>query len=293
MVSATHEGLIGIATLDPGRTAHALRTLFELSIPSTEDARIISGDITQRAPTEYRADAAILYGTKSDRLGVIVEVQLHTDQHKRISWPACITSLRARDKCPTCLVVICQDRATATWAATPIEIGHPGLTLVPLVIGPDNTPVITDLAEAISNIGLAAISAITHNNHPEIDTILRTFTEALATIDPDTAPRYAEYVTTSLTGPAQKEMERLMATQSFLYQHEYAQKLLAEGKAEGKAEGAVEKETRILLMMVETREITLSEDERQRILECGDETVLDSWVKRAMFADSAKEIFED
>lgn len=282
MVTPTHEGLTGIATLDTGNTAHALRTLFELPIP-TGDSRVLSCDLSEAVPAAYRADAAILYASPHTSLGVIVEVQLRPDDRKHESWLAYLANLRARDHTPACLVVICPDRNTATWAAHPIQTGHPGLTLIPLVVGPDNTPVITKVAEAVGNIGLAAISAITHSNHPQIRTILTTLTEALDHIDPATAQRYAEYVTVALTGTAQSEMEQLMATQSFLYQGKYAQSLIAEGEARGEAKS--------LLLVLEARGVELSESEREKVLGCTDQQILAAWLKRASSAEKAEDVF--
>lgn len=86
------------------------------------------------------------------------------------------------------------------------------------MIGPSNTPIITDVAEAVGNLGLAVIAAVTHSEDPQIGAVLATLTEALDSIDPDIARRHAEYVTVALTGNAQKEMERLMATETYLYQ---------------------------------------------------------------------------
>ena len=284
MITPLHEGLVGIATLDPGHTAHMLRALFALPIPVESTGTQVSGDLSECVPALYRADGALLYGDDpSTKLGVVVEVQLSDDKEKRWSWLAYIANLRARDNCPVCLVVICPDRATARWASRPIETGHPGLTLTPLVIGPDNTKVITDVAEAIGNIGLAAVSAITQSDHPEIAGILAALTEALDGLDPDVARRYAEYVTVALKGNAQKEMERLMATETYRYQGEYAQSLRAEGRAEG--------EVKSLLIFLESRGIALSDSDRERITTCGDAARLELWVERAALVSTVEELF--
>lgn len=186
------------------------------------------------------------------------------------------------------LVVICPNRTVAEWAAQGIETGHPGLVLCPLVIGPDNTPIIVDVAEAVGNIGLAAVAAITHSEDPQIKAILATLTEALDHIDPEKAGRYAEYVTVALTGDAQKEMERLMATQTYLYQGEYAQSLMAKGEARGEARG----EAKGVLLVLESRGFRLSEDERERIMSCTDTRTLERWLQRAALVDSVGKLFE-
>jgi len=56
-------------------------------------------------------------------LGIVVEVQLAPDKDKRFVWPVYATNLRARLKCPVCLLVITDDDRVARWAAKPIELG--------------------------------------------------------------------------------------------------------------------------------------------------------------------------
>ena len=73
-------------------------------------------------------------------LAVVVEAQLGRDQDKQWTWPVYLITLRARLRCPTVLLVVCVEATTATWCATPIELGHPGFTLCPLVLGPDRMP---------------------------------------------------------------------------------------------------------------------------------------------------------
>ncbi|WP_214102965.1 hypothetical protein [Acrocarpospora catenulata] len=293
MVTPLHEGLAGIAKLDPVNTACALRELFDLDIPKDGDAVVASPDLTKIQPTEYRADGVLLYSEDGGRkLAVIVEVQLKRDPDKHGTWLAYIANVRVRDKCPACLVVICKDSSTAKWAAAPIETGHPGLTLTPLVIGPDNTPVITDIARAVGNIGLAAISAITHSKHPEINIILATLVDALASIDSTQAQEYADFVTVALTGSAQKEMERLMTAQTHRFQSEYAQKLRAEGRDEGRDEGRAIGEARSVLRLLEFRKVEVSDSARERILACTEEAQLYLWLEKASYVTSVEDLFD-
>jgi hypothetical protein len=196
----------------------------------TSDARIISPDLSECSPSVYRADAAVLYSARGERFAVITEVQLQRDDDKHLTWPAYLANLRVRDRCQACLVVICPDQATARWASQTIETGHPGHKLCPLVIGPDNTPVIIE-------------------------------------------------VTVALTGDAQEGMERLMATDTYVYQGKYAQSLIAEGEAKG------------VLLVLESRGLPLSEAERERIVGCTDTATLEMWLQRAALVDSADKLF--
>ncbi|MFI9553591.1 hypothetical protein [Nonomuraea endophytica] len=261
-----------------------------LRIPA-DSGQVVTCSLSECVPAEYRADGAVLYGADKDRLAVITEVQLACDPVKHETWLAYIANMRARYHCPACLIVICPTETTARWASNAIHTGHPGLELRPLVIGPRNTPVITDVATAVGNIGLAAISAITHGQDPEIQTILATLTTALNSIDSSVAARYAEYVAVALTGDAQKEMERLMATTSFLYQGEYAQSLIARGEARGEATGEAKGEAKTLVMVLKARGIPVTDEQQARIQACSDIETLDRWVERALSVTTTDELF--
>lgn len=76
-----------------------------------------------------------------------------------------------------------------------------------------------------------------------------------------------------------------MAAKSFLYQGEYAQSLLAEGRAEGEA--------RILLKLLDGRGIALSGAQRERIESCSDAAMIEGWFDRAVVATTADEVFGD
>jgi hypothetical protein len=95
-------------------------------------------------------------------LAIVVEVQLSRDEDKRASWPLYLTSLRSRVKCPTVLLVVAPDAAVARWCAKPIELGHPGFRLQPLVAGPEAIPVVVEPEEAERDPELAVLSALAH-----------------------------------------------------------------------------------------------------------------------------------
>ncbi|MEV4112009.1 hypothetical protein [Nonomuraea sp. NPDC049695] len=287
MVTSQHEGITKVTALDFGHTAQMLRALFDLPIPESGEARLASPDLSDAKPAVCRADGALLYGKGKEKLGVITETQRGEDKDKLYSWLEYIANFRARERCPVCLVVICPDRKIARWAAKPIETGHPGLTLTPLVIGPDNTPVITDVEEAAGNIGLAVVSAITRSGDPLFKDILGTVDQALNRIDPKLAGWYGYYINASLTGVAQEEWGRLMAMQTYPYQGEYAESLLAEGRAEGEARG----EAKSVLKVLKGRGIAVSDQVQERIMACQDVATLDAWLLRALAVESAEELF--
>ncbi len=65
----------------------------------------------------------------------------------------------------------------------------------------------------------------------------------------------------------------------------------AEGEARGKAEGKAEGKVGALLSILDVRGIELSQEERDRVLACSDVDVLDAWIKRAVNAKDAAEVF--
>jgi hypothetical protein len=90
-------------------------------------------DLSQALPSEYRADAVTVIRESGNVLAaIIVEVQLSADADKERTWPVYVTTLRARLRCPATLLVLAPDRVAA-WARRPIEVGHPGFTLKPII----------------------------------------------------------------------------------------------------------------------------------------------------------------
>ncbi|WP_233359033.1 hypothetical protein [Thermomonospora amylolytica] len=75
-----------------------------------------------------------------------------------------------------------------------------------------------------------------------------------------------------------------MTVDDYEWKSDFALRHRAVGRSEGLAEA--------LLMTLETRGITVSEEVRRRITGCGDLERLENWVRRATTADSAEELFD-
>jgi hypothetical protein len=118
-------------------------------VPDGARAEIGSIDLSQVVPTEYRADAVIVFRDQEiARAAAIIEVQLHYDPDKRRSWPVYVAALRAALACPVYLLVIAPDPSVARRVCAPIELGHPGFELTPLAIELADLPRVTDPAAA-------------------------------------------------------------------------------------------------------------------------------------------------
>jgi hypothetical protein len=65
------------------------------------------------------------------------------------------------------------------------------------------------------------------------------------------------------------------------------------GRAEGEAQGEARGRAKDVLTVLSVRKIEISDDARQRILECTDLATLDRWIERAAVAVSAAEVIKD
>src|SRR5439155_23393108 len=147
-----------------------------------------------------------------------------------------LSNLRARLDCPTALLVVTADEATATWAGQPIDLGHPGFVLRPLVLGPGSVPVVTDEQEAVAAPERAVLSAMAHGREAIGWDVARAFLGALPSLEADRARLYFDLVGGSLNEAARKAFEALMRG-NYEYQTDFARKYYGQGKTEGKAEG--------------------------------------------------------
>ena len=166
MPSYLHELLLLLFRNRSGSAADLLREL-DVQLPEYDEIRADSSDLNDLRPAEYRADLVLLLMRGPQKvLSVIVEVQLGRDEDKPYVWPAYIANLRARHRCPVCLLVVTIEDAVARWAGRSIDVG-PGTQCKPWVIGPSNMPAITALQDAQENVELAVLSAIEHGQSPD------------------------------------------------------------------------------------------------------------------------------
>lgn len=163
MPSMLHEVLIQLFRNRPELAPELLREALDVTLPPYSEIRIESADLADLKPAEYRADLVVLLYNGKPVLGIVVEVQLSQDAHKRFAWPAYAVGLRARILAPVCVLVFTPDRSLVRWASTPIELGG-GNTFTPLVIGPAGVPTVTEISRAIADPELAVLSAMAHGD---------------------------------------------------------------------------------------------------------------------------------
>ncbi len=205
-------------------------------LPPWTEARVESAELTEVVPTEYRADLVVLLLEGKPCFAIVVEVQLSRDEDKRKSWPLYLTSLRSRVGCPTALLVIAPDEAIARWCAQPIELGHPGFVLQPLVMGPGAIPVILDEQAAREDPELAVLSAMAHGHEEVGASIARTVLAAVGDLDTERVRLYVDLAMSSLSEAARSALEALMQRGTYEYQSEFARKYVR-GASEGARRG--------------------------------------------------------
>ncbi|MGQ0779348.1 MAG: hypothetical protein ACT4NY_33865, partial [Pseudonocardiales bacterium] len=293
MPSLLHETLVEMFRHRPSLAVELLAGVLGVDVPGYERVRVDPGECTDLTPTEYRADTVVVLLSAAGRpvLAVVVEVQLGRDGDKRWSWPVYLATLRARLRCPAVLLVVCVDAATASWCASPIELGHPGLRLVPLVLGPDRVPVVTEVADAVRAPELAVLSAMAHGGRPEGSWVLNALLGALEAVDEQRATLYSDVVLAALPVAARRYLEALMISRTHEYQSEFVRRYVFQGRTEGRTEGRAEGEATALLTVLHARGIDVPEDARTRIIECSDLEQLDAWVRRAVTAGSVDDLF--
>jgi hypothetical protein len=84
----------------PTLAAELIRGALKMDVPRYTEARVVSADLTDIQPAEYRADMVIQLFDDAAVFGIVVEVQLSVDERKRFVWPAYVANLRARVECP-------------------------------------------------------------------------------------------------------------------------------------------------------------------------------------------------
>ncbi|MFD9881821.1 hypothetical protein ACFWZT_10190 [Streptomyces alboflavus] len=308
MVSSAHEGLHRIFQERPEILAPVFRVL-GLPFPEKVTLDALTPDVTETKPLERRIDTVLRIGpSDGDDFLLAVEAQGARKPDKESSWPYYVAHLQAKYRLPVLLLVVCQDLATAKWAAGPFDCGVRGWTTQrthPLVIGPDNLPVITDSRTAAENPAMAAFSALAHARSRRIDAILEALGRGLQQQDPKAADYFYEFLDINLRGTAAGDKWReilgfvsyfpgrgtVRETAYLEGKAEGRAEGEVEGRAEGRAEGKVEARVSMILRALEMRGVDVPEDVRERITACTDPYTLSLWFDQSLTVTSVDGLF--
>ncbi|MEV7240111.1 hypothetical protein AB0N92_02445 [Streptomyces sp. NPDC093248] len=287
MVGSSHEALHRIFQKDPTLLTRALQRVLHVPFPEPRQIAALNVDLTEIEPVERRVDTLLRAETDEGTYLFVIESQGKVDDRKRGSWPYYLSYLYEKYRCEPVLIVVTQNSATARWAARPIRLGFRdwhSLTVRPLVLGPDNVPVIADEQSAAKDVPIAVLSVMTHGRGPQAPAILGSVATALRTIDEETAAVLAQFVDSCLADPQAKQMWRdLMTATQYFWRHPLAEQVREEGRVEAKTE--------MVLNILEWRGIEVPHAVRDRVNACTDLNQLEVWAQRAMHAKDAAELF--
>jgi hypothetical protein len=297
MPTIPHEAPLELLRRNPQLAVVLLRGL-GIEVPAGATAQMAPSDLSASVPAELRADAVVvLSGADGARMAVIVEVQLRYDERKLYSWPAYLTQVRAAHRCPAVLLVICAGTSTARRCRTPIETGHPGFDLAPLVVDSATLPSPGGPGHGAAGPELAVLAVLTGALDLGQDRARRQVLATLAGLDEARLKTYTVFVLNAASESARRALEALMATTQF--RNAFVDRLLAEGEAKGKAEGEAKGraegeakgEAQIILRVLSARGLQVPAEIRRRVLSCADTRQLETWADRAATAPSIDDVF--
>jgi hypothetical protein len=269
--SFSHELLVELFRCRAELAGELLEAALGVRVPEGR-AAIGSSDLSQVTSPAYTADCVVRLG-EPDALGaIVVEVQLAPDPDKRRSWPVYVAALAASLGCPVWLLVVTPSERVARWARAPIELGHPGFRLTPLVVGPSAVPRITE-AGARPAPELAVLSVLAH---PE-EAVARAALTSIGSLAEDRARLYFDVILAALPEKVRAALEAWM--QEHDYQSEFARRYLQQGIEEGIEQGierGIERGLqRAVLALARAKVRALSADEEAHVQRLDDTAVLE------------------
>lgn len=239
MVSQRHETHLFLFRNQPTLAAELIRDALGGRLPRYSEARVVSADLTEVQPAEYRADMVIELRTDAAAVyGIVVEVQLREHHRKPFVWPAYVANLRARLECPVALLVVTPSTAVARWASQRVQMGgrhH----FTPYVLGPSGVPEVTGEAQAVENPELAVLSAMAHGRDKNVERaveIALAAQRASVGLDANRSKIYLDLIISSL-GKAARQALKNMDARTYEYQSEFARRFIAQGREEGRSQG--------------------------------------------------------
>lgn len=291
MPSFEHEFPLDLVRRAPEMAVQLLELAWDASLPEFVRVRCEAGEATTTAPpAELLSDSvAVLEGTDPktakpvNKLAIITEPQNGEDPNKRFSWPAYVANVRHRLRCPVVLLVLTPTESLAKWAAEPIDLGGGLMVQQPLTLPLSTLEPVRDPGQARKTPELAILAAAIRGTTDP--TALEALPHALQALDESKTSLYADYVLSALPAAAKRYLEDLMSTGTYQWRSDIGRESFAKGKAEGEANA--------ILAVLDARDISLTNRQRDTIVTCTDLDQLNVWVRRAATVARASQLFEE
>jgi len=298
MPKLSHEALVHLVRAAPEVIVGLLRSALGLELPTTAQPRITAAELVDLNLAEYRADAVITLGPdEAPSEAFVIEAQNDVDVRKRRTWPLYVAGLRARLGCPVTLVIVALDPQVAAWCAEPIDLGRQRGTILPLVLGAAQIPIVLDPEEARRAPELAVLSVVAHGREPGAELIALAALDAVRDLDRDRGVLYPDFILAMLGEVARAALEQIMNKATYEYQSDFARKYIAmgraEGEARGEARGKVAGEAQLLLKQLRFKGFTVAPELVVRVESCQDLPQLDLWAERVLTASTLEDVFAD
>jgi hypothetical protein len=172
-----HEALHRIFRIDETVFADAMSQALGVSMPVPAGIDELNVDLTEYISIDRRSDTVLRVragtGNPADDFILLVESQTDKDEARRYSWPYYIAYLQAKHRLDIVFLVVTPKDETARWAREGFRTGPPKLpglvcqVTVPAVIGPSDTPVLTEAEGAARNVYFSSLCALAHRLDPE------------------------------------------------------------------------------------------------------------------------------
>ena len=284
MPKLSHEALVHLVRAAPEVILGLLQRELGLELSAMAHPRITDAELVDLNLAEYRADAVMTIGpADAPTEAFVLEAQNDINPRKRRTWPLYVAGLRARLGCPVTLVILALDPEVAAWCAESIDLGRQRGTILPLVLGPAQIPVITDPDEARRAPELAVLSVAAHGREPGAEHIALAALTAVRGLDSERELLYPDFILAMLGEVARAALELLMNPATYQYQSDFARKYIAIGKAEGEAH--------LLLKLLHFKGFTVAPELVSRVESCQDPTQLERWAERVLTATTLDDIF--
>ena len=300
MPSLGHEEIVELFRLDPRLAVELLERSGALALPPFASLEVRPGELRELLPTERRVDVVVLLST--DELPVfalLVEVQTSRDDRKRRTWPYYLAALGADYNCPVALLVYAVGDEVRTWARRPIELGHPGLVLTPIVLGAHDVPRVEDEGEARAAPYRAILSALMHASEPGAERVAQAAFRGAESLEAEARDMWRELVAMAVSSNevAKKALEAMMAIENFAEKSVWAKQAakkareagILTGLEAGRVAGAVAEARRSVGRVLVRRGLPVTPEQQALLDACDDLAVLERWLDQAITATSANE----
>jgi hypothetical protein len=183
-------------------------------LPEHDEICVATGKLTAVGARQPELALVLLKGELA-MFGIIAEELRWTDEVNRYAWPALAAALRARLRCPVCVLVTTDNDELTRWAREPIELGGEN-RFRPYVLEPLAWRQTVDLL-AKDDAGLALLSAILHGREGHARTAAQIARDGIAASvrrGPERSSWYRTIMWNALPEDARRELQAIEAEET-------------------------------------------------------------------------------